>query len=74
MVYASEFKHSISEDVYKLMNLDLNQKSKVFRHIKIKELLKLKDKAEYLKYLQGIIPEAIDLTNETYISKPIESK
>ena len=74
MVYASEFKHSISEDVYKLMNPNLNQKSKVFRHIKIKELLKLKDKAEYLKYLQGIIPEAIDLTNETCISKPIESK
>ena len=72
MVYASEFKYSICEDLYMIMNPDLKSKNKVFKHIKLKEILKLRNRAEYLKLFQNIIPEAVDFNKEAYISSPIE--
>ena len=74
IVYTSEYKHSLSEDLYVLMNPDLKSKNKILKHINLKELMKLRDRSEYLKLFQGIIPDAIDLSKETYISEPIGCK
>ena len=69
-VYASEFKHSISEDLFKLINHD----TKAFRHINIKELIKLRKRTEFVKLFQKIMPENIDTTKERHISDPIGCK
>ena len=74
IVYASEYKHSLSEDLYVLMNPDSKSKNKFLRHINLKELMKLRDRSEYLKLFQKIIPSNIDLSKETYKSEPIGCK
>ena len=74
IVYASEYMHSLSEDLYVLMNPDLKSKNKILKHINLKEFMKLRDRSEYLKLFQRIIPDAIDLIKETYISEPIGCK
>ena len=75
-VYASQFKHSISEDLFKLINHDgkIKAENKAFRHINIKELIKLKNWTEFLKLFQKIMPEKIDTTKQVYISEPIGCK
>ena len=74
IVYASEYKHSVSEDLYNLMNGDVLSKNKVFKHINIKEFMKLRDKSEYLKILQRNASQVIDLDKEDYVSNPIQGK
>ena len=74
IVYASEFKHSLSEDLVVLMNPDPRSKNKTLKHINLKEFMKLRDRSDYLKLFQIIIPDAIDLTKENYISGPIGCK
>ena len=74
MVYASEFKHSMSEELYKLINPDLKSKNKPLKHVILKEILKNNERSDYLKLFQKIIPECIDLTQETFISEPIGCK
>ena len=73
-VYASQFKHSISKDLCDLMNPDPKSKNKAFKHTNIKEYLKLRERTEMIKLFQKVIPDAIDLTKETYISDPIGCK
>ena len=74
IVYASEFKHSISKDLCDLMNPDPKSKNKAFKHTNIKEYLKLRERTEMIKLFQKLIPDAIDLSKETYISDPIGCK
>ena len=74
IVYASEYKHSISKDLYKLMNPDLEDKNKAFKHINIKEFMRLKDRSQYIKLLQKYAPEAFNQSDQQYKSPPIESK
>ena len=74
MVYASEYKHSLSEVLYNLINPDMRSKNKTLKHINLKEFLKNSDRSDYLKLFQKQIPESIDLTKETYMSEPIGCK
>ena len=74
MVYASEYKHSISEELCKLMNPDLENKSKAFKHINIKELMNKRDKSKYLKLLKNSIFDDIELIDQEYTSDPLDSK
>ena len=74
IVYASEFKHSISEDFYKLVNPDPKSKSKFFKHMNIKELISKRERTNLLKLFQVWIPDAIDLNKDTYISGPTGCK
>ena len=78
LVYASEFKHSVSRGVSELINStnpDPRKDShKLFKHVDIKEFLKLIDRHSMLKLIQKLMPDTIDLTKETYISPPIKSK
>ena len=74
MVYASEYKHSVPEDLYNLMNGDVKNEVKVLKHINIKEFMKLRDKKKYLKILQRNASQVIDLDKEDYVSKPIQGK
>ena len=62
IVYASEYKHSISNDIYFLVNPDPNSKNKVLKHIKIKEYMKLKDHSKMLKLIQRVTPNVVNLT------------
>ena len=74
IVYASEFKHSISKDLCDLMNLDQKSKNKAFKHINIKEFLRRRDRSNILKLFQSFAAEVVDLKLETYISQPIGCK
>ena len=74
IVYASEFKHSISQDIYCLMNPDPKSKNRKFKHINIKELFRKMERTEFIKMLQKIMPEAVNSTEQGYLSKPKESK
>ena len=74
IVYASEFKHSLSERLYLLMNLDTKSKNKTLKHINLKEFMKFRDRSDYLKTFQKIFPNNIDLIKETYISPPTGCK
>ena len=71
IVYASEYKHSISNDIYFLVNPDPNSKNKVLKHIKIKEYMKLKDRSKMLKLIQRVTPNTVNLTINSYISQSI---
>ena len=77
-VYASKFKNSVSQDVSKLINStnpDPRKDSpKLFEHVTIKDFLKSRDRNSMLRLIQKLMPDAIDLTKETYISPPIKSK
>ena len=74
IVYASEYKHSISKDLYKLMNPDPENKNKAFKHINIKEFMRLKDRSQYIKLLQKYASEAFNQSDQRYKSSPINSK
>ena len=74
IVYASEYKHSISKDLYKLMNPDPENKNKAFIHINIKEFMRLKDRSEHIKLLQKYAPEAFNQSDQQNTSPPIDSK
>ena len=74
MVYASEYKHSVPEDLYNLMNGDVKNEVKVLKHINIKEFMKLRDKKKYLKILQRNASQVIDLDKQDYVSNPIQGK
>ena len=74
MVYASEFKHSLSEDLYVLMNAYPKSENKKLKHMNLKELMRLRDKSDYLKLFQKVIPDNIDLTKDNYISEPTGRK
>ena len=74
IVYASEYKHSLSEDLVVLMNPDPRSKNKTLKHINLKEFMKFRDRSDYLKLFQKVIPENIDLQKVTYISEPIGCK
>ena len=68
IVYASEFKHSVSESLYQLVNPD--PKSKKFMHINVKNFLNIKDMQQLTRLFQRIMPEVVDLTKPTFISQP----
>ena len=74
IAYVSESKNSISQGLFNLMNPSSKEKSKTFKHVRIKEFLKNNDRTWFLKLFQLILPEAIDLNKEPYISQPIGCK
>ena len=59
--YASLYKNSVSSDLYKIMNHDESRKDYMFKHINLKEFLKIKHKADLLKLLQKYIAELQNL-------------
>ena len=48
-------------------NPDIKSKNKILEHISLKEFLGWRDRTRMLQLLQIIVPDAIDLTKETYI-------
>ena len=74
IIYVSEFKHSISENLYDLMNPDRRSKNRIFKHFRLKEFMILTHRTEYINLFKKIMPEVVDLTKKTHISNPIESK
>ena len=74
IAYVSESKNSISQGLFNLMNPNSKEKSKTFKHVRIKEFLKNNDRTWFLKLFQLILPEAIDLNKEPHISQPIGCK
>ena len=72
IVYASEYKHSMSRDLRKLMDPDPESKMKKFKHVNLKNFLKLSRRGDYLRLISDLLPGSIDMTKESMISKPIE--
>ena len=61
------FKHSISRNLYDLINTDPKSRSKALRHINLKEFVKASERTNLLKLFQKLMPDVIDLRNETFI-------